>query len=191
MNYSDYIKAGKSCKVSPNFTAGEFSSEPLTEYQFGLISMLAKNIQYIRDGLQKYAAPGKTVSVSISSGVRTQNDYNRICSNGNHPSKTSDHFCGYQTTPKPTLGAADCRFINSTISMKEIYKKIVDIVKSGKACFGQAIYEINPATGFEWIHLGNDPKCIFSAEIAQYVPRAKFLISLDNGKTYIPWNGQF
>ena len=47
MNYSDYIKAGKSCKVSPNFTAGEFSSEPLTEYQFGLISMLAKNDQEI------------------------------------------------------------------------------------------------------------------------------------------------
>ena len=48
--------------------------------------------------------------------------------------------------------------------------------------FGQVIYEYNPATKSEWIHLGNDPEQIFSDKVV--VSRKKYLMSLDNGKTY-------
>ena len=50
--------------------------------------------------------------------------------------------------------------------------------------FGQIIYERGSASGC--IHFGNSPKLVFQEGI--YCPRTKYLMSLDNGKTYIPFS---
>ena len=53
---------------------------------------------------------------------------------------------------------------------------------SNKVNFGQIIYELNPSTGYSWIHLGNDPENVFTNKIA--ITRVKYLMSLDNGKSF-------
>lgn len=172
----------KNKKLTENFSLSEFIKTDPTDYQLQLIEILANNLQLVRNFLQEYALPKKTVSININSGVRTQADYERLIKNGYNPSKTSDHFCGYQLQAKPTLGAADISVKNCSLSLKEIAKKIIEWDKDGLVHFGQVIYEKNPATGSEWIHLGNDPKLIFNFYII--VDRKKYLMSLDNGKTY-------
>ncbi|MCL4102517.1 hypothetical protein [Fibrobacter sp. HC4] len=90
--------------LTPNFKLSEFTKSSVTDYQLSLLQLLAKNLQKVRDLLQPYAVSGKRVSISITSGVRTAEDYNRLVKNGYNPSKTSDHFCGLQMAGEPTLG---------------------------------------------------------------------------------------
>lgn len=170
-------------QLTKNFNLSEFSSYDLNEYQISLLQILANNIQIVRDRLQPYAVKGKAVSVSIRSGVRRQDDYNSLKAKGYNPSATSDHFCGLQLLSKPTIGAADTVFLNCKLSHKEIALMIRDWDKQGIVSFGQIIYEINPKTNYSWIHLGNDPKNVFTDKVA--ITRVKYLMSLDNGKTYI------
>ena len=174
----------KDKKLTNNFKLSEFIKVDPNDYQLALLQLLADNLQLVRDFLQEFALPKKTVSISISSGVRTQADYDRLVKNGYNPSKTSDHFCGLQLLSKPTLGAADIVVKNCSLSMKEIAAKIIQWDKDGLVHFGQVIYEKNPKTGSEWIHLGNDSTLIFNYNFAQVVKRQKYLMSLDNGKTY-------
>jgi hypothetical protein len=170
-------------KLTENFKLSEFISTDPTDYQLQLLQILADNLQLVRTFLQEFVQTGKkSVSIMITSGVRTQADYERLVKNGYNPSKTSDHFCGYQLTAKPTLGAADITIKNCSLSLKAIAAKIIEWDKAGLVHFGQVIYEKNPKTGSEWIHLGNDPKLIFNHNID--VQREKYLMSLDNGKTY-------
>ncbi|MBR6647147.1 MAG: hypothetical protein IKL09_06505, partial [Clostridia bacterium] len=94
-------------KLTENFKLSEFISTDPTDYQLQLLQILADNLQLVRTFLQEFVQAGKkSVSITITSGVRTQADYERLVKNGYNPSKTSDHFCGYQLTAKPTLGAA-------------------------------------------------------------------------------------
>lgn len=179
----------KDLQLTTNFKLSEFTSEDLNAYQLALIKLLATNLQIIRDNLQEYAVEGKHVTVSISSGVRTEADYNRLKAKGYNPSKSSDHFCGYQLLAKPTLGAADLHFGNCKLSYKEIALKIKEWNEDSKndLMLGQVIYEKNPSTKAEWIHVGNDWYAIFTTDIANAVNsmRKQYLMSLDNGKTYI------
>jgi len=168
--------------LTKNFKLSEFISTDPTEYQLCLLTILAENLQKVRDLLQIYAVDGKTVSIGISSGVRTQADYDRLKAKGYNPSKTSDHFCGLQLDCKPTLGAADIYIKNCKLPLKEITSLIITWDREERVDFGQVIYEYNPATKSEWIHLGNDPEQIFSDKVV--VSRKKYLMSLDNGKTY-------
>lgn len=174
-------------KLTNNFKLSEFVKTDVNYFQLAIVKILATNLQKVRDMLQQYAVAGKNVSINVTSGIRTEEDYTRLKNKGYNPSKTSDHFTGYQLQALPTLGAADIQVKNCTLKTKEITAKIIDMVNIGLADFGQVIYEKNPATGTEWIHLGNDPKQIFSVEIASeiYKNRARFLMSLDNGKTYV------
>lgn len=169
-------------KLSDNFKLSEFSKGELTSYQVDLLRILAGELQVVRNRLQEFKEGMKPVYVVITSGVRTKADYDRLVKQGYNPSKTSDHFCGYQIEGTPTLGAADIQVYNCSMTTKKIALYIKQLVLSYDVNFGQVIYEKNPATGAEWIHLGNDPELIFKKGIT--VKRNKFLMSLDNGKTY-------
>lgn len=175
-------------KLTANFNLSEFTSESVTEYQQALLQLLADNLQKVRDYLQDFKSNvNKSVCICISSGVRTQADYDRLVKKGYNPSKTSDHFCGLQLSGKPTIGAADVYVKNCKLSTKEIASKIVEMDKAGSVDFGQIIYEYNPSTKAEWIHLGNDWTKVFKDQgVVDSLDksRKKYLMSLDNGKTY-------
>lgn len=169
--------------LTPNFKLSEFTTIAVSDYQLSLLQLLANNLQIVRDSLQEFAVAGKNVSITITSGVRTQADYDRLKAKGYNPSATSDHFCGLQLQSKPTLGAVDIVVNNCTLSHRQIAAKIIEWDKAGKVHFGQVIYEYNPANKVNWVHLGNDWKQIFSDKIN--FARAKYLMSLDNGKSYV------
>jgi len=179
-----------SVKLTANFSSSEFGSD-LNEFQLALIKILATNIQIVRDRLNAMnikKVKTKPVSISISSGVRTKADYDRLKANDYNPSSTSDHFCGWAiSAPKPTLGAADLTFGNCKLSTLEIFKLIVAMNKAGETDFGQVIYEVS-AKGNPWIHVSNNPKSIFVSKVAEAVSRVPYLISTDNGKTYKAYN---
>lgn len=175
-------------QLTANFKLSEFIKEDPNPYQLALIQKLADNLQRIRDMLQEYAVEGKTVSISISSGIRTSADYDRLKSKGYNPSKTSDHFCGLQLLSKPTLGAADLHFSNCKLTYRQIAAKIIEWNENAKndLMLGQVIYEKNPATGSEWVHVGNDWYGIYETDIAKAIDtmRKRYLMSLDNGRSY-------
>lgn len=179
-----------STKLTSNFSSAEFGNN-LNDYQLALVKILAENLQIVRDRLNSMdlkKVKTKDVSISISSGVRTKEDYDRLKANGYNPSTTSDHFCGWAiNAPKPTLGAADITIGNCKISVMEVFKLIVAMNKAGETNFGQVIYEVS-AKGNPWIHVSNNPEAIFTARVAKTVTRNPYLISLDNGKTYKAYN---
>lgn len=180
-----------SVKLSANFSSSEFGKD-LNDYQIALLKILASNLQIVRDRLNSLdvkKVKNKDITVSISSGVRTKADYERLKANGYNPSTTSDHFCGWAiNAPKPTLGAVDVTFGNCKLSTLEIFKLIVAMNKAGETDFGQVIYEVS-AKGNPWIHLSNNPKAIYAPAIAKVVTRNQYMISEDNGKTYKVYNG--
>lgn len=90
-------------KLSANFTLDEFTTSAgilikPTDQQIFCLNTLANNIlQPIRYKFGK---------VNITSGLRNQESYNRLVSQGYPASKTSDHFGWSHINPKGT-GAAD------------------------------------------------------------------------------------
>lgn len=177
----------KDIKLTENFKLSEFCDpKNVNDYQIELLTVLAKEMQLVRDLLQDHKSGDKPVTIKITSGVRTKADITRLKKQGYNPSENSDHLCGLQPNGLPTLGAADITVSNCKLSMKEIALHIKTAVEEDHVCFGQVIYEKNPKTGNEWIHLGNDPELIFSfaTNIASAIKRKKFLMSTDNGKTY-------
>ena len=172
----------KDVKLAKNFSLSEFTKTDVTDYQLSLLKILAGELQKVRDFLQDFKSGKSAVSISINSGLRTQADYDRLKKSGYNPSATSDHFCGLQLQGKPTIGAADIAVKNCSLTLREIASKIIELDKFGDVHFGQVIYETNPKTGSEWIHLGNDWTQIFHPDID--VSRTKYMQSLDNGKTY-------
>ena len=149
-------------KLTTNFSLNEFTNETVTPYQQSLLQLLANNLQKVRDYLQQFKKdPKKNVCVGISSGVRTQADYDRLVKKGYNPSKTSDHFCGYQLLSKPTLGAADIKVSNCSLKLQEIANLMIEMNKTGELDAGQIIFEYNPKTKSSWIHVSNDWWCIF------------------------------
>ena len=51
--------------LTKNFKLSEFISTDPTEYQLCLLTILAENLQKVRDFLQEYAVDNKTVSIGI------------------------------------------------------------------------------------------------------------------------------
>lgn len=172
----------KDVKLAKNFSLSEFTKTDVTDYQLSLLKILAGELQKVRDFLQDFKSGKSAVSIGINSGLRTQADYDRLKKSGYNPSATSDHFCGLQLQGNPTIGAADISVKNCSLPLREIASKIIDLDMDGVVHFGQVIYETNPKTGSEWIHLGNDCKLIFQESVN--ISRKKYLMSLDNGKTY-------
>ena len=182
----------KDINLSKNFKLSEFTSVDQSDYSIALLKLLASQLQIVRNNLQEYAKDRKKqVSISISSGVRTQADYDRLKKSGYNPSETSDHFCGLQLKCKPTLGAADITVSNCSLSLHEIASMIIYWNIEGYVNFGQIIFEYNPKTKSAWIHVGNDWNSIFASTFLKDfydINRKKYLMSLDNGKTYKTFN---
>ena len=183
----------KDVSLSKNFKLSEFVKTDVTDYTLALLKLLASQLQIVRNKLQDYAVDKKkAVSISINSGVRTEEDYKRLIKNGYNPSKTSDHFCGYQLLSKPTLGAADIKVSNCSLKLQEIANMMIEMNKTGDLDVGQVIFEYNPKTKSSWIHVGNDWWRIFEASFIAdnklFETRKKYLMSLDNGKTYQTFN---
>lgn len=161
----------------------------LTSYQEKLISILANQLQRVRDYLNSpdcalfKVNKDKEIGMIVTSGVRTKDDYDRLVLKGYNPSKTSDHFCGYSLNGSPTLGAADIVLTNFNNDYKYLFGKLV--WRCGTYFqFGQIILEYNPATKKYWLHFGNDPELIFYFNTKDMLARKKFLTSNDNGRTY-------
>lgn len=182
----------KDINLSKNFKLSEFTSVDQSDYSIALLKLLASQLQIVRNNLQEYAKDRKKqVSISISSGVRTQADYDRLKKSGYNPSETSDHFCGLQLKCKPTLGAADITVSNCSLSLHDIASMIIYWNIEGYVNFGQIIFEYNPKTKSAWIHVGNDWNSIFASTFLKdfyNINRKKYLMSLDNGKTYKTFN---
>lgn len=182
----------KDINLSKNFKLSEFTSVDQSDYSIALLKLLASQLQIVRNNLQEYAKDKKKqVSISISSGVRTQADYDRLKKSGYNPSETSDHFCGLQLKCKPTLGAADITVSNCSLSLHDIASMIIYWNIEGYVNFGQIIFEYNPKTKSAWIHVGNDWNSIFASTFLKdfyNINRKKYLMSLDNGKTYKTFN---
>ena len=173
-------------QLTKNFNLSEFTgTKNVTEYQISLLQILANNLQIARDSAQQFVKKGCiSVVFKINNSVRYTDDVARLKAQGYNPSTTSDHFCGLQTICKPTIGAADVGILNASISLRELTAFFIDMDMKGLINFGQIIYEMGSASG--WIHFGNSPKLVFQEGI--YCPRTKYLMSLDNGKTYIPFS---
>lgn len=60
--------------------------------------------------------------------------------------------------------------------------------RDGELDVGQIIFEHNPKTSSSWLHIGNDWTKIFDKNFLEeykiFDTRKKYLMSLDNGKTY-------
>lgn len=179
-------------KLAKNFSLSEFAKADVTPYTLSLLKLLASQLQIIRNALQEYAIDKKkAVTISVQSGVRVNGDYERLVKAGYNPSKTSDHFCGLQMLSKPTLGAADFKVTNCSLKLYEVADLIMKMNKDGKLDVGQVIYEYNPKKKSDWIHIGNDWNRVFNAEFLKdfyKFTRKKYLMSLDNGKTYANFN---
>ena len=69
---------------------------------------------------------------------------------------------------------------------------MIEMNKTGDLDVGQVIFEYNPKTKSSWIHVGNDWWRIFEASFVAdnklFETRKKYLMSLDNGKTYQTFN---
>jgi len=180
-------------KITKNFSFWEFGPKdcskswvPGNEYQKMLITDLAKNLQILRD-----IAPNKT-SISISSGIRTIEDFYRLQNTGYNPSSTSDHFFGAAVPVKDdkrlkfgdtynfSVGAADC--IPKGISVKSFFKLAMQAFVDSKVKFGQIIYEKSGKA--EWVHLSNSYSNYFSDLVVFWLNKKPFLQSINGGKTY-------
>lgn len=177
-------------KITEHFKLNEFTKGTSTnEYQNYLIKILAEELEKVRFLLNlsfNKRDASKDISMSITSGVRTPADYDRLLKSGYNPSKNSDHFYGYQPGCKPTLGAADIQFSNIFADYDTIFKYLKAWSEQGLISFGQIILEYNPTTKNYWIHFSNDPKKIFKCKVVdEVISRKKYLISRDNGHTYV------
>lgn len=179
-------------KLTANFKLKEFTKSDVNDYQLIMLKVLAQQLEEVRthfninNNFKKDKS--KAVSITITSGVRTQADYERLKSKGYNPSQNSDHFCGYQPGNKPTFGAADIIINNLSISLFDAFKEIAKFANSNAWHFGQVLYESNPKTKSEWIHLSNDPDWLFSSFYMQdYLRNCRNLkigYSNDNGVTF-------
>lgn len=182
-------------QITKNFSFYEFGPHgagaswmPEFSIRSKMVELLAVQLQIVRDTI---GSP-----MVITRGVTTLEDQQRLKNNGYFPSPTSDHFFGASVpidqlnkkyaTVGPTynfaVGAADC--VPKNVVIRDFFASAVNLNESKKCQFGQIIYEYNPVTKAEWIHFGNDPSAFFSPIVISMIGRAKYMQSLDGGKTY-------
>ena len=182
-------------KLTKNFSFNEFKPRlspstwaPHGVYQNLLITLLANNLQVVRDAVKK--------PMIVTSGVRTMMDFDRLTKQGLRPCPTSDHFFGvavpvsrkstrYQKfgeTYNFAVGAAD--IVPRNMTARELFDVAVDLTCRKKCYFSQIIYEENPRTGAKWVHFANPHEPLFSHNIITFLNRQKYMQSLDGGKTF-------
>ncbi len=151
------------------FGIGEHSKLDVRLRCFVLMSSLQRVRNVVNTGkfLKFRIDPKKEISMRISSGVRTSQDYDRLVSQGYYPSKTSDHFFGiHPTTRQPypqSTGAGDVKFGNCN-DVYELFKLLVEEVPMFlHQSFKQVIYE---KMNSEWLHFGNSYHAVYSEVIA-------------------------
>jgi len=162
-------------KLSPNFTVDEIVPQnyihKIDDSQHEMLENICINIlEPIRIFASLLAE--KDCPIKITSGLRTQAEYDDLIKRGYNPSKKSDHF---YDAKKGCFGAVD--FVTNIIPTNLLFYSIFDNFSS--IYFGQIILERNYHNTY-WIHVSNPPE-LFGGK-----PRKnnRILISLDNGKTY-------
>lgn len=181
-------------KLSKNFSSSEFvedyENQPLV-IKAQLPNLCQEVLQPWRNTLEK--------PVTVTSGVRTIEDLERLRKAGYNPSETSDHYCGVAVpleSPKKkkkygdfytfSVGAADCVPAGDVF---EAFKLAVELTKEKIMRAGQVIYETNGA-GTEWIHISNTRTSLFSSKVSVALPlKLQFLVSKNYGKSYQIYNG--
>ena len=185
-------------KLSKNFDYWEFRPHratkdwaPNSRYQKELLLNLVTNLQVVRSAMPKGAY------MLITSGVRTMSDFIRLKDAGYNPSTTSDHFFGvpipisensrkYKTFGGMysfSVGAADCVPIG--MPADKFFNLAVDLTRNGECDFGQIILERNSSGTKEWIHFGGCANNFFSPIVTSMLNKSKYLMSANNGKTYV------
>ncbi|MDR3001149.1 MAG: hypothetical protein LBU89_07785, partial [Fibromonadaceae bacterium] len=136
--------------LTQNFKVKEFLTGPnppkwddLSERVQGQIKELANMLQTIRDAVKK--------PISISSGLRTLEDYNRMVKNKLNPSKKSDHFFG-QTVDGYSLGLGAVDITCKGMDTIAFYNLILKMKYEGKIKCGQLLLEKNKTF---WVHIAN------------------------------------
>jgi len=184
-------------KITKNFSFYEFGPKgcdkewvPDNDYQKMLIKNLAENLQILID-----KSPVK-LSIIVTNGIRSLEDYYRLKKEGYNPSGTSDHFCGTSIPVDPgngyykkfgsmynfSTGAADC--IAKGMSQTDFFKHAMKCYRECGARFGQIIHEVDPVKKAEWVHFSGQYETYFSDRIVTWLDKKRFLESLDGGKTY-------
>lgn len=179
--------------VTDNFSYYEFRPKdtpktwrPEFELQNIMIIELAENLQVLRN---EFGMP-----MTINSGVRVIDDYNRLLRAGYNPSSTSDHYCANIVPIKPTnkkytlfgslysysVGAGDVK-INGDYT--GLFNLALLLNMEGKTHFGQIILE-STSSGAKWIHFGNNPSKFFSEAICNLINRTPYLATTNGGKSY-------
>jgi len=187
-------------KLTTNFDLTEFKPTgapitwvPSSQYQLFLLQTLANNLQIVRSAMPS----GCTMTITDS--VRLSNDFNRLISLGDHPSPTSDHYCGNvvtidQTSPHyaqfgstyfMSVGAADV--IPNGMDLQSFFNLAITLTQNNQCKFGQIIIEQNPDSGQKWVHFATDYTAIFSDKMIAFLNRPHYEISNDGGLTYISY----
>jgi hypothetical protein len=179
-------------QLAKNFKLNEFSKLPLKSLNSRTIDQLhaiAKLLQAIRDKIGK--------PITVTSGVRTEEDFNRLLKNGNNPSPTSDHYYGnivscaagsvafnkYGVTYSLATGAAD--IVCLSMETVDFFNKILKMRYDGVIKTGQLLIEKNKT--MMWVHIANHPDSWLTDE--QKKLRGDYSIagvaySSDNGKNF-------
>jgi len=180
--------------ITKNFSFYEYRPKgankswlPTSKYMKYLITKHAEMMQIIRDKHRK--------GITFNSAVRNLSDYKRLLNAGYFPSPTSDHFFG-QAIKIPekekfkiskfgrfysfSVGAVDA--VSNDI--KQLYRDIVSLNKSGDIDSGQIIYESHQDKGWEWIHISTNRHLSFSDGICNLVGKHKYLHTYNGGKSY-------
>lgn len=193
-------------QLSNNFWLHEFTNlswGQLTSTNKFLLERLCIDIlQPMRDYLCKVY--DKNVPMSVTSGMRTAADFDRILAQGFNPSRRSDHFfanCiptdGHGDTQRfgPYFahgsGAADVVPTGEGVVVKDCFDHIVDGIRSGYLGipFGQLIHEFGGRSSSGWLHLSNSKSLIFTDEMVKtlgFDSLHRILTSPDAGKSYVP-----
>jgi hypothetical protein len=150
----------------------------LSEIQQLMVNSL---IDHILNPIEEYAG----CKMTVTNGLRTLQDYDRLKEQGYNPSRRSDHFFGLLPL---TSGAADTVYEKGDKFTVELfydlyrrYSKAKDriILPNADVQVGQMILEVNDT---HWIHLSNPRRLFYSKDCP--LPGQMFLRSDDNGKTY-------
>jgi hypothetical protein len=181
-------------KLSKNFSSEEFTKIPyeqLPKLQQLMLQNITNNIlQPIRNEVGK--------SITVTSGMRTSEDYERLKAKGFFPSESSDHFYGtgfalsdpnkilkYGKTYFYSVGAADFTVLG--MLPKDVFNICYHMVQNGELDIGQLILEYGGVGGSSWIHVSNPQTLIYSLKASDLFKKTKVLTSDDGGKTYKPY----
>jgi uncharacterized protein (TIGR02145 family) len=191
--YADKSQLTKNFKLEEFLIRNGYPSIPvadLNQRTFDQIQIMANMLQVIRDEIGK--------PIKITSGVRMQEDYDRLLRKGDKPSETSDHYYGniipyakeskaykkYGANYALAVGAVDIVCLG--MDTIELYNSILKMRYDGKIKTGQLLLEKD---GTFWVHIANDPSPWL--DDAQKKQRGSWSIngvgySLNNGNDFEP-----